>query len=194
MGTRHFASLRRLLDVTSLQPILAIATQPDPHAVDTVMVTELHDAHGEALFDFARHLGLSDEQAADALQEAILRLWRELRRGTAIERPPAWLYRTVYRLAMQQHRWRHRVSLLLPRLAPHRTDYAGPESSDRSTVWAAVDRLPPRQRHVLYLHYAADLTFDHIAGIIGISPSATRTHASRGIATLRGRLNIEEES
>ena len=180
--------------MTSLQPILAIATQPDPHVVDTAMVTELHDAHGAALFDFARHLGLTDEQAADALQEAILRLWRELRRGTAIERPPAWLYRTVYRLAMQQHRWRHRVSLLLPRLAPHRTDYAGPESSDRLTVWAAVDGLPPRQRHVLYLHYAADLTFDQIAGIIGISPSATRTHASRGIATLRGRLKIEEES
>jgi RNA polymerase sigma factor (sigma-70 family) len=117
------------------------------------------------------------------------RLWRELRRGTGIERPPAWLYRTVYRLAMQQHRWRHRVSLILPRLAPHRTDCAGPETSDRLTVWAAVDGLPPRQRHVLYLHYDADLTFDQIAGIVGISPSAARTHASRGIATLRGRLS-----
>jgi RNA polymerase sigma-70 factor (ECF subfamily) len=182
------------LDVTSLQPTLAIAIPPDPLFVDRAMVTELHDAHGAALFDFARHLGLSDEQAADALQEAILRLWRELRQGTAIERPPAWLYRTVYRLAMQQHRWRRRVSLLLPRLAPHRTDYAGPEASDRLTVWAAVDGLPPRQRHVLYLHYAADLTFDQIAGIVGISPSATRTHASRGIATLRVHLKIEEES
>ncbi len=180
--------------MTSLQPTLAIAIPPDPELVDRVMVTELHDIHGPALFDFARHLGLSDEQAADALQEAMLRLWRELRRGTAIERPPAWLYRTVYRLAMQHHRWRRRVSLLLPRLAPHRTDYAGPEASDRLTVWAAVDGLPPRQRHVLYLHYAADLTFDQIARIVGISPSAARTHASRGIATLRGRLNIEEES
>ncbi len=163
-------------------------------AADAAMVTELHDAHGAALYDFARHLGLSDEQAADALQEAILRLWREIRRGTFIERPPAWLYRTVYRLAMEQHRWHRRLSLLLPRLAPQRTDYAGPESSDRLTVWAAVDRLPPRQRHVLYLHYVADLTFEQIAGVVGISPSATRTHASRGIATLRERLSNEEDS
>lgn len=44
--------------------------------IDAAMVTELHDAHGTALYDFARHLGLSDEQAADALQEAILRLWQ----------------------------------------------------------------------------------------------------------------------
>ena len=93
---------------------------------------------------------------------------------------------------MEQHRWRHRLSLLLPRLAPHRTDYAGPESSDRVTVWAAVDGLPPRQRHVLYLHYVADLTFEQIADVVGISASATRTHASRGIATLRERLSNEE--
>jgi RNA polymerase sigma-70 factor (ECF subfamily) len=157
-------------------------------ALDSAMVQELHDVHGAELYDFARHLGLSDEQAADVLQEAMLRLWREARRGTRIERPLAWLYRTVYRLAMEHHRWRHRLSLLLPRLAPHRTDYAGPESSDRVSVWAAVDGLPPRQRHVLYLHYAADLTFEQIAGVVGISPSAARTHASRGVATLRERL------
>jgi RNA polymerase sigma-70 factor (ECF subfamily) len=177
-----------------LQPIVASRTRASSIAVDAAMVTELHDAHGAALYDFARHLGLSDEQAADALQEAILRLWRDLRRGTVIERPPAWLYRTIYRLAIDQHRWRHRLGLLLPQIAPRRVDYAGPESSDRMTVWGAVDGLPPRQRHVLYLHYAADLTFEQIAGVIGISASATRTHASRGIATLREQLSIEEDS
>ena len=175
-----------------MQSVVVDSSSASRVAADSVMVTELHEAHGAALYDFARHLGLTDEQAADALQEAILRLWRELQRGTIVERPPAWLYRTVYRLAMEQHRWRDRVSRLLPRLAPHRTDYAGPESSDRLTVWAAVDRLPPRQRHVLYLHYVADLTFEQIAEVVGISASATRTHASRGVATLRERLGNEE--
>jgi len=176
-----------------VQPVVASISRARAIAADAEMVTELHGAHGAELYDFARHLGMSNEQAADALQEAILRLWRAMRRGTFIERPVAWLYRTVYRLAMEQHRWRNRLSLLLPRLAPHRTDYAGPESSDRVTVWAAVDGLPPRQRHVLYLHYVADLTFEQISDIIGISASATRTHASRGIATLRQRLGTEED-
>ena len=184
----------RLFDVTSLEPVLSSAPEMSAISADASMVTDLHDAHGAALYDFARHLGLSDDQAADALQEAILRLWRELRRGTLIERPPAWLYRAIYRLAMDQHRWRQRLSLLLPRLAPSRTDYAGPEGSDRLSVWQAVADLPPRQRHVLYLHYAADLTFDQIAGVIGISASATRTHASRGVAALRQRLSIGEDS
>jgi RNA polymerase sigma factor (sigma-70 family) len=158
---------------------------------DVDLLTELQADHGPALYDFARHQGLTDEQAADAVQEAFLRLWRELRRGATIERPPAWTFRTVYHLAMAQHRWRRQLALLLPRIAPRRADYAGPEASDRLTVWAAVDLLPARQRQVLYLHYAADLPFEEIAGILGISASAARTHASRGMASLRSDLTQE---
>jgi DNA-directed RNA polymerase specialized sigma24 family protein len=44
---------------------------------------------------------------------------------------------------------------------------------------------------VLYLHYAADLPFEEIAGILGISPSAARTHASRGMVRLRTHLTRE---
>jgi RNA polymerase sigma-70 factor, ECF subfamily len=161
---------------------------------DADLLTDLQAEHGSALYDFARHQGLTDEQAADAVQEALLRLWRELRRGNTIERPPAWLFRTVYHLAMAQHRWRRQLSLLLPRLAPGRTDYAGPEASDRLTVWGAVDDLPVRQRQALYLHYAADLPFEAIAGILGISASAARTHASRGMATLRREMSQEVTS
>jgi RNA polymerase sigma factor (sigma-70 family) len=158
---------------------------------DAQMLTDLQADHGAALYDFARHQGLTDEQAADAVQEALMRLWRELRRGTPIERPPAWLFRTVYHLAMAQHRWRRQLASLLPRLAPRNVAYAGPDASDRLTVWGSVDELPARQRQVLYLHYAADLPFEQIAEILGISPSAARTHASRGLATVRTALSQE---
>jgi RNA polymerase sigma factor (sigma-70 family) len=158
---------------------------------DADMLTDLQAAYGSALYDFARHQGLSDDQAADSVQEALLRLWRELRRGTVVERPSAWMFRTVYHLAMAHHRWRRQLALLLPRVAPRHVDYAGPEASDRLSVWGAVDDLPARQRQVLYLHYAADLPFEEIAGILGISPSAARTHASRGMARLRTHLTGE---
>jgi len=158
---------------------------------DADLLTDLQAEHGQALYDFARHQGLTDEQAADAVQEAFLRLWRELRRGISIDRPPAWLFRTVYHLAMGQHRWRRQLSLLLPRLAPRHAGYGGPEASDRLTVWGAVDNLPLRQRQALYLHYVADLPFEEIASILRISPSAARTHASRGMATLRTDLSRE---
>lgn len=178
-----------------MQPIQVEISRPiDRAEADSAVVTELHELHGSKLFDFARRLGLTDEEAGDAVQEGLERLWRELRRGTVIDSPLAWTYRTCYRLAMQQHRWRRQVSRLLPRLAPRQDWYAGPERSERVSVWAEVDLLPPRQRHVVYLHYAAGLPFEEIGRIVGISPSAARTHASRGLATLRSRLITKEVS
>jgi RNA polymerase sigma factor (sigma-70 family) len=171
-------------------PEHVIAAAP---SADARVVSELHDRHGSRLFDFARHQGLAEAQAADAVQEAMLRLWRELQRGTQIDNPLAWAYRTTFRLAMEQHRIRRALAKVLPRLAPVHSTYQGPEASDAIAVWTMVDGLPPRQRQVLYLHFASDLTFDDVAEVIGISPSAARTHASRALATLRASM-AEEDS
>ena len=178
--------------MTVEQPVTEAVTQSGNTAADAAVVTDLHRLHGSALYDFARYQGLTDEQAADAVQEALLRLWSALRGGSAIENPLAWTYRTTYRLAMDQHRWRRRLAGLLPRLAPRHPAYADPDASDRLAVWSTVDQLPPRQRQAVYLHYAADLKFQDVATVLGISPSAARTHASRGLAALRDRLAIEE--
>jgi DNA-directed RNA polymerase specialized sigma24 family protein len=59
-------------------------------------------------------------------------------------------------------------------------------------MWSEVDRLPARQRQVLYLRYRADLRFEDIATILGIDASSARGNASRGMATLRDRLTAED--
>jgi RNA polymerase sigma factor (sigma-70 family) len=60
-------------------------------------------------------------------------------------------------------------------------------------VWQAVDRLPERQRAVLYLRYRADLPYERIGLALGITPGAARGHASTGLGTLRRRLHVEDE-
>jgi RNA polymerase sigma factor (sigma-70 family) len=53
---------------------------------------------------------------------------------------------------------------------------------------AALRRLPERQREVLVLRYYLDLSEAGIADALGISRGAVKSHASRGIATLRTSL------
>jgi RNA polymerase sigma factor (sigma-70 family) len=159
------------------------------------IVLDLERRHGQALFGFVRRLGLSDAQAADSVQEVLLRLWSELQAGRSIEQPKAWAYRAIYRLAMDQHRLQRRIGVIAERL--RRSDEARDDptrdAGDRVAVWAEVARLPERQRHVLYLRYRADLTFEQIGLVMGITASAARSHATQATATLRRRLGDESD-
>jgi RNA polymerase sigma-70 factor, ECF subfamily len=158
-----------------------------------LVVTDLELRQGQALFGFVRRQGLTDTEAQDAVQEVLFRLWLELRAGTAIDNPRAWVYRAVYRIAMDHHRLRARIAALSRRLARARIEPPPRDAADRLAVWAEVDRLPARQRQVLDLRYRADLSFEEIGSILGITPSAARSHATQAVARLRQRLGQDGE-
>ena len=163
---------------------------PDPRVVEDVEAR-----HGQALFGFVRRLGLSDEQAADSVQEVLLRLWTELDRGVVIHDPKAWVFRSIYRLAMDEHRLRRRVIGLVALLGGRATRQEPQHDvADRIAVWSEVDRLPERQRHVVYLRYRADLPFDQVGEVLGMTSSAARSHATQATATLRRRLGPDDAS
>lgn len=158
-----------------------------------VAVAGLQQGEGQALFGFVRRLGLTDEQADDAVQEVFARLLAEYRNDVVIANPRSWAYRSIYRLAMDQHRLRRRM-VALGRLIGGQPPRRSTDAADRIAVWSEVDRLPQRQRQVIYLRYRADLTYEEIGHVLDISASAGRSHAAQAMAVLRTRLaaSIEE--
>jgi RNA polymerase sigma-70 factor (ECF subfamily) len=158
-------------------------------------ISRLEARHGQALFGFVRRLGLSDDHAQDCVQEVFLRLWTEMQRGTSIQDPKAWAYRAVYRVAMDEHRLRRRISGLVDMIGGRMARASATvDQSDRIAVWAEVDRLPNRQRQVIYLRYRADLPFEDIGVVLGMTASAARSHATQATQTLRARLRLEPTS
>jgi RNA polymerase sigma factor (sigma-70 family) len=153
-------------------------------------VVALERASGQRLYGYALRLGIDRARSSDLVQEALIRLWRELRKGTMVNSPEAWAFRTIARLAMDEHRLHRRLATLIDRLAertvPRVTEV---DATDRLAVWSQVDRLPDRQRQAIYLRYQADLSFEEVAAIMGISESAARSHASQAMATLRTKLS-----
>ena len=154
-------------------------------------VADVHDRRGRELFGLCRRLGLDDDESNDAVQEAFLRMWAESKRGTIIVDPDAWAFRVTYRLAMDHHRLGRGVRSLLDRMSA-----VGPrpelDPTDRLAVWAEVDRLPPRQRAVIYLRYRADLPFERIAAVMGITANGARNDASAATAALRRHYLTDE--
>ena len=91
-------------EMSSSQPsrVSSIDVAQDKDALEAI-VLDLERGEGQALFGFVRRLGLSDAQAADAVQDVLLRLWAELiqavrssnrRRGRS-ERSTAWRWISI---------------------------------------------------------------------------------------------------
>jgi DNA-directed RNA polymerase specialized sigma24 family protein len=78
-------------------------------------------------------------------------------------------------------------------------DIPGPKQDaitqlERTTVIAALRNLPDRQRQALVLRYYADLSEARIAEMMGIKPSAVKSHMARGMSSLRCALEQATDS
>jgi RNA polymerase sigma factor (sigma-70 family) len=173
--------------------VTATASEAPQDAALEGRVTEHYERRGQELWGFARRLGASEDQAADVLQEVHLRLWQQLRQGTDILDVDAWTFRVAYRLVMDQHRLGRRVQDLVGRLTVGRVDAVTHRLDDALSLWPLVDRLPARERATLYLRYRADLSFEQIGQVMGITTASARTYGSRGVERLRTLLGDDRE-
>lgn len=129
--------------------------------------------------------------AEDAWSEAFLsalRAYPDLPEDANVE---AWLVTIAHRRALDVGRARTRAPVPVDAVPERATDHADPASRDPD-LWAAVQRLPTKQRQAVAYHHIAGLPFADIAELLGNSPDAARRAAADGIKTLR-KLYREDE-
>jgi RNA polymerase sigma-70 factor (sigma-E family) len=123
-----------------------------------------------------------EELAQEALVRAYWR-WPIVRR---LDRPLDYTrkvlvnrYRSLLRRALVEARHAGRV----------RQEAAEPADRDGALVlWAAVHRLPPRQRAVIVLRFQEDLPEAEVARLLGCSVGTVKSSSSRALARLRAEL------
>ena len=156
-------------------------------------VTRLYAVHFRSLVRLAALLLRDTGAAEEVTQDAFVAMhgaWRRLRDQDDPDKALAYLRRSVVNGARSALRHRKVAEKHAPRPAP---DAASAEHGallavEHAEVMAALRRLPERQREVLVLRYYLDLSEAGIADALGISRGAVKSHASRGIATLRSSL------
>ena len=158
----------------------------------------------EAAFDVlvARHQGrayrlawslLRDaEDARDISQEAFLRVYRTAGGFRGDARFSTWFYRILVNLCLdhRRRRWWQRWDPLLDRQPAPAEDPGDALDHDqrRARLWAAVDRLSPRQRAVIVLHAQEELATGQIAAVLECSEATVRVHLHRAVSVLRRTL------
>ncbi|MEZ5190612.1 MAG: sigma-70 family RNA polymerase sigma factor [Schumannella sp.] len=149
------------------------------------VVTELVAERGDALQRYAMLLCGSREQAADLVQDALVKTFGRLRNGFTVESAEAYVRRAI----LNGHLDGGRRLMRWRRVAP--LEYVPDERpSDDARVDLQLDlhheleRLSPRERACLVLRYYDDLKVDDIAGALGISSGAVKRYLSDGLAKM----------
>ena len=159
-----------------------------------------HDAFAElagaaiSRLDSAAWLILRDpEQAKDAVQNALVRAWRDLPTLRDPDRFDAWLHRLVVRACIDEARRlrRHRVDVELTEI--HAPAVAGVESAiaDRDQIERGFLRLEPEMRAVIVLHHYLDLTLPDVAAALGIPIGTAKSRLHRALDQMRAALDAD---
>ena len=145
------------------------------------------DAHRDDVLRFlVASLGRHD--ADDAFQETFLSALRAYPRLQPDSNLRGWVLTIAHRKALDIHRARGRNPVPVAEIHDRAGGQAAAAADGPDDHWERVRALPPRQREVLTLRYAADLTHAEIAHALGCSEEAARRAAADGLKTLRKEL------
>lgn len=165
-------------------------------ALDAV-ITVAYETHASAIYGLALRTTRDPDLAADVTQEAFLRLLSEGRRGRLPDNVGGWLYRTSSNLIISRARRATVARRFGPRLLSH-DEPEGPEAialgnEGHRELDAALATLAVADRVALVMS-AQGATGQEIAGHLGRSHAATRTHLTRARTRLRAAMLRQEAS
>jgi RNA polymerase sigma-70 factor, ECF subfamily len=181
------------------------ARNDDPRAVAQLVERYQKKVYGIA-YQFC---GFDTSEAQDMAQEALLQIFRNLKRFEGRSQFSTWLYRVAVNACLDSHRRRRRWSHIF---FPWRADRQDGDNTDtvientpapeadgnplsnasgselKRDVIAALDTLSAHQRIVFQLKVFQDLTIAEIAEATGMAAGTVKTHLFRATQAVRAQL------
>jgi RNA polymerase sigma-70 factor (ECF subfamily) len=143
---------------------------------------------------FVAHRILRDTNLAeDAVQVALVKVWRELPTLRELDRFEAWLHRILVNACYAEARRGRRIIADVAMLESDgpvaRDDYL--TVHDRDQLDRGFRRLPPEQRAVLVFHYALGLSVPEVADHLGIPLGTAKSRLFHATAAVRAALEAD---
>ena len=167
-------------------------------AGDHAAFTELATAAIGGQYRIAYLIVRDAELANDAVQNALIAAWRDVRGLRDPDRFDAWLHRLTvracYRIARKERRRAFTEVQLVPMHDLSSADDDQRLLGLRDQLERGFRRLSPEERAVLVLHYYLDLPLAEAAGILGIPLGTMKSRLSRATQALRAALDAQDRN
>ena len=156
----------------------------------------LVDVHLARLDAAARLILRDPELARDAVQEALIRAWRDLPGLRDPDRFDAWLHRLTVNACLDLVRRRKRRVIeveLSPIDSPAMHDVAR-ELADRQLLDQALSSLAPGHRAVVALHYLLGMPLPEVAASLGIPLGTAKSRLHYALVAMRISVTAEPDT
>jgi RNA polymerase sigma-70 factor, ECF subfamily len=162
-------------------------------AGDETAFTELAARIGDRMYAAAQHILHDSGRAEDAVQQAMISIWRQLPRLEDPDRFQGWAHRIVIRAAYAEARRRRIWQAKSVKSSAGRTSAPDHASgvADREQLERGFQALGLDHRAVLVLKHYSGLSNAEIAEALDIPEGTVRSRLHHGIRALRAALEAD---
>jgi RNA polymerase sigma-70 factor (ECF subfamily) len=150
---------------------------------------------GIGRLDAAARLILNDpDQAKDAVQNTLVRAWRDLPTLRDPERFDAWLHRLLVHACINEAKRlrRHRVDVPITTIdAPDPDADFAASTAHRDQLERGFSRLAPEQRALIVLHHYLDQPLPEVARALGMPIGTAKSRLHRALGVLRAAIDAD---
>jgi RNA polymerase sigma-70 factor (ECF subfamily) len=159
-----------------------------------------HDAFSELVLaavvrlDRAARLIVRDpELAQDAVQEALIRAWRDLPGLRDPERFDPWLHRLIVNACLDliRHRSRQVIEVELTPLHDSISSDIETGLADRDLIADALQRLDPTRRAIVVMHHYLGMPLRDVAEALSMPIGTVKSRLHRALDEMRVTVTIE---
>lgn len=165
-------------------------------AGDTEAFRALIELHRGVLFGTAYLMMRDRGLAQDAVQEAVVKVWKQIPSLRLRSSVKAWMVRIVVNEVKQQVRKKRVPTVPLEQLSelagdPDEAETPLIRDEERKGLKQALNKLPSGQKEAVVLRYFSDLTVPEIATVVGQHQGTIKSRLSRGLVRLKEILSHE---
>jgi RNA polymerase sigma-70 factor (ECF subfamily) len=157
--------------------------------------TILVDGSIDRLYAVASLILRDRDRAQDAVQEALVSAWRDIRSLRNPDAWDAWLHRLTvwacYRLARKERRQSVVELHVVPDPEPAGAFDVTISLAERDRIERRLGALPIDQRAVIVLHFYLDRPLTEVADILDIPTGTAKSRLHRGLEALRESMSAE---
>ncbi|HET9849661.1 MAG TPA: sigma-70 family RNA polymerase sigma factor [Candidatus Dormibacteraeota bacterium] len=157
----------------------------------------IYVAHADAVFRFCVSQIGEAEAAADVTHDVFIRAFTAYDRvSPQVDTIRTWLFTIARNCSIDHHRRRSRwrrmfTSLQASVLSPLSIEMVADRRNELRRANAAIGLLRPRDRELIGLRIAAELSYRQIGSVLGISEQAAKIATRRALRKLRSKLEDE---